>query len=187
MVLLLTGGLAFQASAQSDRATVSIMIKVDPIAQMDLDGGSEFKIYIPTAAETRGRPFAFGAPPHVSLAQVPFTVRGNTRVTVSASPDPLSDATGKGQAIAVDGSGETVGFRVVLDFPSGSTHKPLKGLGARGQNATGKTTRSADASAGPMSGVVYIVPDVTRGEVASRRVPPGWYSGAVQVVVTVDD
>lgn len=187
MALLLSGGLAFEAMAQSDRATVSVTVRVDPIARLDLDAGSGFEIYIPTAAETRGGPFSFGAAPHVALAEVPFTVRSNTRVTVSVLPEPLMDGTGKGQAIAVNGSGETLGFWVVLDFPSGTTLNPLEGLGAHGQNATGKTASSADVSSGPLAGIVYIVPNVTRGEVASGRVPSGRYSGAVQVVVTVDD
>jgi len=179
---------ALPALAQSDRATVSIAIEIGPIVQLDLDSGAGFQIYIPTASETRGRPFDFGAPPHVSLAEVPFTVRGNTPVTVSARPEPLQDGDGQvGRAIAVDGSGRTVRYRLVLEFPLGTPAKPLQGLGARGQNATGNATRSADASTGPLSGIVHIVPEVIRGEIASSRVHSGWYSGSVRVIVGTDN
>lgn len=185
--------ISTQAERQ-DRATVSIAIKVSPIAQIDFPSGTDFELDIPGRPNRHGSRRG-GPPPHLDTAQVPFTITGNSPVTVRALPGVIFRQDHKGilgKAFSVPGGGASadavLGYRLRLEFPLGHPRNPLAGFGKRrGKNHTGLNRLTADPSQGPLSGIVHVIPNENMGSIASGKFGhPGRYRGSVQVILSTD-
>lgn len=176
------------------RETVTVSIRVAPVAQVDFPAGTGFELHIPDKGKGRA-PMRAGPPPHIDTAQIPFTIKGNTPVVVLAVPGAIlqEDQDGTiGRAWPVPGGGASgdaaLGYRLRLEFPLGVPKNPLAGLGnGRGKNPTRSDSMKGDPSQGSLSGIIHVIPDVHWGDVASGKFDdPGIYSGSVQLIISTD-
>lgn len=187
------------AQLASDEARLGVQIRFGPIAQLELPEGTAFELHIPSRAQglEGSGPFTRGPAPHLDSAQVPFTVSGNARVTVSAAPGAVLDAPPEGPVgrasrtgptgKALSDTGAELPYYLCIELPeSGGRGPSSAGLGNPcGTNPGHQATSRVDTAQGPISGVVHVVPGVMWGDVASRSFDnPGIYRGEVQVTIT---
>lgn len=189
-----------QVLQTTHEARVQVELRVSTIAQIDFPEGTNFLLRIPSREEALARrgPYALGNPPYLDVAEIPFVVNGNAWLTVSAEPGsvqasrpkrgfgPAYDSGPVGLAFPDDRNGPNKGielpYRLWIDFsPTGVGGRSADLLGP----ARGASVAHINAADGPILGVVYVVPNLTWGEIASRRFShPGYYRGEVRIAIT---
>lgn len=194
LISALAMGMAVGGTARAQEpVTVNIGIVVGPIADISFPEGNAFQINVPEEASAHGAP--------IEPVRIPFTVYGNASATVFARPDmfvKVAEGSYRGQATLAQGSGEELGYDVVVQFPvptqnySGLPHQRSHGGRHRPQGVAslpytrGAATPSVTTNVGSRNsvahGTIHIVArhDWTRD---GRNAAPGDYTGAVEVTV----
>lgn len=171
----LHGSLEGQAQQATSQTRAAVGIRVGPIAQIDFPQGTGFVLVIPSREQGRGSrgPFTRGPAPHLDSAQIPFTITGNSWVTVTAEPgafftlpqrSPVGRALGDvpvGMALlddpGVSGLKPAIPYTLWIEFPADRSGRSPTGLGnPSGKNPTKYSALQASVANGPISGIVHV-------------------------------
>lgn len=192
------GTVECRAQQATNEARVGVGIKIGPIAQIEPAQGNGFELYIPSREEGRG-PGGSTQPdqaPHLDIAEIPFEIRSNSRVTVEALPGAVleylqGEPIGKAFPVEQDNAaaGAVLPYRLHIEFPAKTRGRAVPGLrNGRGKNPTGSHSSTYDASGGSVSGIVYVIPIIKRADLATRGFnQPGLYTGTVQITVSAGE
>jgi hypothetical protein len=122
VILNPAGGAVAQPSR---RASTTVSIRIDPIAEISFPQGTGFAIFVPPSAclpsfNSRKHGCLLWSQywwPPIAPVRIPFVVKGNALATVSARPDTfvrISSGRYLGRAVH---SGEQLGYHVIVQFP----------------------------------------------------------------------
>lgn len=185
------------ASAQSTQETVNVRISVGQIAEIEFPEGSGFELDIPDREDGRGPrgPFGSSLAPQLDAARIPFVLRANHTVRITAIPLQVVGWRGNvaiGGATQVD-DGEGVDGRVLpytlqLELQDHGSSAQVRGLGiTSGQSTRFQNEITVRESGQGLRGIIHVHPDISWADVASGRyTASGVFSGEVRLGVVPD-
>lgn len=181
---------AVLAGAQNDRVTVSIAIKVGPIAEVSFPEGTDFVLRVPEAGATvaHSGPSGTRDAPVAAPVEIPFTVRGNAKAIVHAEASekiPYRNGTHVGVARMLTNSERILTYRLDLRFPKSNNILNQGHIDEYSRDNIDTSSRYAqlDVAPGPFNGIVSVIP--THPKVA--RPTNGTYSGSVNLTITATE
>jgi len=171
------------AAAKESSVTVSISIKVGPIAEINFPRGTDFVLEVPKP-ET-GAPAAGEDLPRVEPIRIPFVVRGNATALVHAEASEIQkshDGTNLGVARMISDRSRTLTYMLEMNFPSKSKtmKKIIFSRISRDNIDTSSRYASANVADGPSNGFVSVIPNFQN----AARSGYGTYSGSVNLTIT---
>jgi hypothetical protein len=188
----ITAALAGMARADQASAVVGVEIHVPPIAEVQFPQGADFSLEIPSREEGLGPggPFRSSQPPQLDAARIPFLLLANHTVTITAVPVRVFGTRGDVLigAATQDGGDAVLPYTLQLEIEGAGTSPHLRGFGiTRGLAARHQNEVTVRSGGQPLSGVVHVHPDVSWGEIASRRFAgSGVFTGEIRISVISD-
>jgi len=178
------------AAAKEGSVTVSISIKVSPIAEINFPRGTDFVLKVPKP-ET-GAPAAGENLPRVERVRIPFVVRGNATALVHAEASEIQkshDGTKFGVARMISDRSRTLTYMLDMNFPSKSktTKKNTFSRISRGNIDTASRYASANVADGPSNGFVSVIPNFQNAARSGHGTYNGTYSGSVNLTITANE
>lgn len=186
-----------QLHAQPAPVSINIGIAVGPIADISFPEGQSFRLHVPEQESADGA--------HIESVRIPFTVLGNSKASIFASPDDfvrIAEGTYRGQARGTNGAkGEDLGYDVVVQFPVPTRHYAglpqqvsyspsssrfgIANLPRTHRGATPAMTADVAAHRSVAHGTIHIVArqDWTT---SGRNATPGEYAGSIQVMIVAE-
>jgi hypothetical protein len=183
---------AGHGAAQDDQQTVILQIHVPPIAEVQFPQGADFSLEIPSREEGLGPggPFRSSQPPQLDAARIPFLLLANHTVTITAVPVRVFGTRGDVLigAATQDGGDAVLPYTLQLEIEGAGTSPHLRGFGiTRGLAARHQNEVTVRSGGQPLSGIVHVHPDVSWGEIASRRFAgSGVFTGEIRISVISD-
>jgi len=172
------------AAMRDQTATVSISIRVGPIAEISTPKGTGFLLRVGGANTDVIQTVL----QHAAPSRVPFVLRGNAKasVYVDASERDMSPAGNEmGIARLVSDPSRILNYRINVEL-EGDNNDVLSGNYQpyeSGNSDTFSKYASANVASGPSKGIVSVIPIISE----TRRPTNGTYSGSVSLTITATE